>query len=214
MTSVDLTVSPTRSDDRNTSSWRDMIGIVASIGCAIHCAAMPFVIAYLPALGLSFLADESFHKWMALFCFLIAIAAFLPGLRSHGSWFPIGLGSFGLALITYAAFGLAGECCPSCDATAASVKATASLGESECQYCEHCQTEELANSKKEIALVSGAGPSSKVKKVSGTLIDKSALSRYVFCHGKTETSGEGWCHLSRAQSSQCQNGDLFKGPGL
>ena len=41
------------------------------------------------------------------------------------------------------------------------MKAKASLGESECQDCEHCQTEELANSKKEIALVSGAGPSSK-----------------------------------------------------
>ena len=31
------------------SAWQDSIGIVASVGCAIHCAAMPFVIAYLPA---------------------------------------------------------------------------------------------------------------------------------------------------------------------
>ena len=62
------------------STWRDSLGIIASVGCAIHCAAMPFVIAYLPALGLSFLADEAFHKWMALACFLIAIAAFVPGL--------------------------------------------------------------------------------------------------------------------------------------
>ena len=65
------------------SAWQDSIGIVASVGCAIHCAAMPFVIAYLPALGLSFLADEAFHQWMALFCFLIAIAAFVPGIRKH-----------------------------------------------------------------------------------------------------------------------------------
>ena len=66
-----------------TSSWRDWLGVVASVGCAIHCAAMPFVFAYLPALGLSFLADEAFHKWMALVCFLIAIVAFVPGIRKH-----------------------------------------------------------------------------------------------------------------------------------
>ena len=57
----------------SNSTWRDLVGIIASIGCALHCAAMPFVISYLPSLGLSFLADESFHKVMALACFLIAI---------------------------------------------------------------------------------------------------------------------------------------------
>ncbi|MEO9591829.1 MerC domain-containing protein [Rhodopirellula bahusiensis] len=70
-------------EPETVSTWRDWIGIVASIGCAIHCAAMPFVIAFLPALGLSFLADESFHQWMALACFLFAIAAFVPGFRKH-----------------------------------------------------------------------------------------------------------------------------------
>ncbi|MEM6364443.1 MAG: MerC domain-containing protein, partial [Planctomycetota bacterium] len=56
----------------NDSGWKDFVGVVASIACAIHCAAMPFVIAYLPAMGLSFLADEAFHKWMAVACFAIA----------------------------------------------------------------------------------------------------------------------------------------------
>ncbi|QEG22645.1 MerC domain-containing protein [Mariniblastus fucicola] len=105
------------------STWRDSLGIVASVGCAIHCAAMPFVIAYLPALGLSFLADESFHKWMALICFLIAIVAFIPGIRKHGNWIPVSIGAVGLAMITFAAFGLAGECCPSCE-SGASMTAT------------------------------------------------------------------------------------------
>ena len=31
-------------------SWADRAGMIASIGCAIHCAAMPLVLAYLPAL--------------------------------------------------------------------------------------------------------------------------------------------------------------------
>jgi len=125
------------------SSWRDSLGIIASVGCAIHCAAMPFVIAYLPALGLSFLADEAFHKWMALVCFLIAIAAFVPGIRKHGNWIPVSIAAFGLVFITFAAFGLAGECCPSCSATPGaeqsdSIVATAAC--TECAECDHCQT--------------------------------------------------------------------------
>lgn len=126
------------------SSWRDMLGIAASIGCAIHCAAMPFVIAYLPALGLSFLADAAFHKWMALICFLIALAAFLPGLVKHGNWVPVGVGSVGLVLITFAAFGLAGECCHSCDsASPANANTFAALQSNtfppEYQQCDGCE---------------------------------------------------------------------------
>jgi len=92
----------------------DWLGITASIGCAIHCAAMPFVIAYLLTLGLSFLADDTFHKWMAAICFAIALAAFLPGWRRHRRLLPMGIGIIGLTLICGAAFGLVGDCCPSC----------------------------------------------------------------------------------------------------
>lgn len=97
------------------STWRDWVGISASVGCAIHCVAMPFVIGYLPDLGLTFLADEAFHKWMFLACVLIGLSAFLPGLKKHGKWSPLAIGSCGLTLIGYAAFGLAGECCAACD---------------------------------------------------------------------------------------------------
>ncbi|MEM7454864.1 MAG: MerC domain-containing protein [Planctomycetota bacterium] len=123
------------------STWRDWLGIVASIGCAIHCAAMPFVFAYLPALGLSFLADEAFHKWMALVCFLIALAAFVPGLLKHGNWWPAGIGTVGLAAITFAAFGLAGECCPSCAEVDQSSEVAATAC-SDCEDCENCAASE------------------------------------------------------------------------
>lgn len=96
-------------------AWTDGLGMLASIGCAIHCAAMPFVIAYLPALGLSFLAGELFHQAMAIACFVIALAAFLPGLRKHGSLKPIMIGGVGVSMLSVAAFGWAGECCPSCE---------------------------------------------------------------------------------------------------
>ncbi|WP_316841439.1 MerC domain-containing protein [Pedobacter gandavensis] len=35
----------------------DQVGITASVACAIHCAALPFLITLLPLWGLSFLAN-------------------------------------------------------------------------------------------------------------------------------------------------------------
>ena len=164
MNTVEMTAIQPGNINTGTSTWKDWLGITASIGCAIHCAAMPFVIAYLPALGLSFLADEAFHKWMALICFLIAIAAFVPGIRKHGNWMPISVGAIGLAFITYAAFGLAGECCPSCDSVAAasatpaamaSVDATtADDGCEHCEHCEGCQSEDAVASAESTTVVS------------------------------------------------------------
>lgn len=128
--------STLRSNSAIGSAWRDWIGIVASIGCAIHCAAMPFVIAFLPALGLSFLADEAFHRWMALACFIIALAAFVPGFRQHRRLMPGVIGVAGLSLITYAAFGIAGDCCAAC--LPAATETAATLCTEAC--CEHCVT--------------------------------------------------------------------------
>ena len=45
--------------------WTDLIGVVASIACAIHCAAMPFIVGFLPAMGLSFWLTIRFIKsWL------------------------------------------------------------------------------------------------------------------------------------------------------
>ena len=130
-----------------TSSWRDWLGVVASVGCAIHCAAMPFVFAYLPALGLSFLADEAFHKWMALVCFLIAIVAFVLGIRKHKNWTPLSVAVVGLTLITYAAFGLAGECCASCSSKeSAELVVTAEADCAHCTECESCKSSSCKSS--------------------------------------------------------------------
>ncbi len=121
----------------NANAWSDWLGMTASIGCAIHCAAMPFVIAYLPALGLSFLADEAFHKWMAVGCFLIAVAAFIPGLRKHGRLSPVVVAGVGLVMISVAAFGFAGECCPSCDSGHSANASTSpeSCSDADCPLC-------------------------------------------------------------------------------
>ncbi|MEM6331356.1 MAG: MerC domain-containing protein [Planctomycetota bacterium] len=142
---------PAQAAPLNPGGWSDWLGVVASVGCAIHCAAMPFVIAYLPALGLSFLADEAFHKWMAVGCFGIAIAAFVPGLRSHKRWTPVLVASAGLVMISFAAFGLAGECCPACDATPGQ-SAAAPAGLCTDAGCTHCAAGDEA---RPVTLVTG-----------------------------------------------------------
>ena len=124
--------------------WTDLIGVVASIACAIHCAAMPFIVGFLPAMGLSFLADDSFHKVMVGVCSLLAASAFIPGLRRHGRLLPLIVAIVGLTMISIAAFALEGECCSSCDLPTSTVSAsTAStdvqLGAEPC--CEHCTAE-------------------------------------------------------------------------
>lgn len=113
------------------TAWRDWVGIVASVGCAIHCAAMPFVISLLPAFGLSFLADESFHKWMALACFVIALVAFIPGWRKHRRVLPAVIALVGITVITSAAFGMTGDCCAACDASVVAASPIEAC-------CEHC----------------------------------------------------------------------------
>lgn len=100
------------------------LGMLAPFACAVHCAAMPFVIAYLPALGLSFLADEAFHQWMVLGCLGIALSAFVPGFRKHGRLTPAIVGCIGLVMISGAAFGFAGECCPTLDSDGKTIVST------------------------------------------------------------------------------------------
>ncbi|MGP1272924.1 MAG: MerC domain-containing protein [Phycisphaerales bacterium] len=93
-------------------AYRDWLGITASTLCAIHCAAMPFVVGFLPTLGLSFLADASFHKWMVGICLTLALLAFAPGWRRHRRSAPALVGLCGLTLISLAAFAGPDDCCP------------------------------------------------------------------------------------------------------
>ena len=117
------------------TQWRDFLGIAASIACAIHCAVMPLVLGMLPTLGLSFLADHSFHRWMAFACFAIAIAAFLPGFRKHGKWLPAALGGLGLCVLFSTAF-LAADCCSSpASPESAAISLNADAPSSEIQAC-------------------------------------------------------------------------------
>lgn len=136
---VELKPKKQLADAEPNQSWLDFWGLAASVGCAIHCAMMPFVIAYLPVLGLSWLADEAFHFWMAIVCFAIAITSFVPGFRKHGNLIPLGLGAVGVTiLLSHSLFGC--DCCSGCSATELQTAGTAA-----CTSCECCSTEICKN---------------------------------------------------------------------
>lgn len=63
--------------------FADRLGATASFLCAVHCAALPFVLAVLPALGLGFLADHGFERGFIICASLLALGALVYGYRRH-----------------------------------------------------------------------------------------------------------------------------------
>ena len=61
----------------------DRVGATASFLCAVHCALLPLVIAALPALGLSFLANHRFEHGFIAFASVLALTTLLVGFRRH-----------------------------------------------------------------------------------------------------------------------------------
>ena len=92
--------------------WKDTLGIIASVGCAIHCAATPVLIAFLPSLKLTeWMASPLFHQWAAIFCVTIVSISIWPMFRRFGDYRVLSLSSLGLGLIIAAAFFMPSECC-------------------------------------------------------------------------------------------------------
>jgi hypothetical protein len=85
----------------NARWWNvaDRVGALASFLCAIHCAALPFVLAILPLLGLSFLADHAFERGFVLFASALALVALVNGYRRHHRSLPLRLALPGLTLL-------------------------------------------------------------------------------------------------------------------
>lgn len=77
----------------------DKFGMTASIACAIHCAALPFVITTLPLWGLNFLA----HSWVELgmigLSLIIGLWSLSAAYPKHKKVLPVLVLIFGFALI-------------------------------------------------------------------------------------------------------------------
>jgi hypothetical protein len=61
----------------------DRVGATASLLCALHCAALPFVLTVLPALGLGFLADHRFERTFIALASVLALTTLIRGYRRH-----------------------------------------------------------------------------------------------------------------------------------
>jgi hypothetical protein len=69
--------------NRTVSAVADRVGATASFLCALHCAALPFVFALLPALGLGFLANHGFERWFIAFATVLASTMMIRGYLRH-----------------------------------------------------------------------------------------------------------------------------------
>jgi hypothetical protein len=68
----------------------DRAGSVVSLACAVHCAAMPLVVTFLPMLGLSFLANSWFDVAVLLISGTMATIAGVHGYERHKCiWVPL-----------------------------------------------------------------------------------------------------------------------------
>ncbi len=61
----------------------DFVGFSASLLCAVHCLALPFLISILPFLGLGFLANPRIEYMIIILSFLLAVLAMIHGFKNH-----------------------------------------------------------------------------------------------------------------------------------
>jgi hypothetical protein len=80
-------------------NW-DVLGITASVLCAIHCAVLPLLLASLPILGINIIHNSYFEYGMILLAFLIGSWALFHGFRRHhGRLMPLLFFTGGLLLL-------------------------------------------------------------------------------------------------------------------
>jgi len=77
----------------------DHLGMVASIACAVHCAALPLVITALPLLGLEFLANLWIEVSMIVLSLIVGILSLRLSYPKHKKVVPILVLIIGFLLI-------------------------------------------------------------------------------------------------------------------
>jgi hypothetical protein len=98
-------VIDTSANSRNVlAHTADRLGATASMLCAVHCAALPFVLALLPALGLGFLANHGFERGFIAFASVLALTMAVLGYRRHRTARAFALLVPGLALLWIGGF--------------------------------------------------------------------------------------------------------------
>ena len=83
----------------------DRVGFAASMLCAVHCAAMPLVLALLPTLGLGTAGWIDIDQAIVVFATLLAAITLSIGWRRHRAYRAWGLLVPALGLLWFATFG-------------------------------------------------------------------------------------------------------------
>ncbi len=98
--------------EQSVNRWKDTLGILASVACAIHCAATPILLAFLPALKFTeWMASPQFHQTAAIVCVGLVSISIWPAFRLFRDFKVLGLSTVGLGLVITAAFFLPDQCC-------------------------------------------------------------------------------------------------------
>jgi hypothetical protein len=98
--------------EKSGNQWKDRLGIFASVACAIHCAATPILLAFLPALSFTeWMASPLFHQIAALICVGMVSLAIWPAFVRFRDYRVLSLSTVGLGLLLLAAFYLPDTCC-------------------------------------------------------------------------------------------------------
>jgi hypothetical protein len=80
-------------------NW-DVLGIGASVACAIHCAVLPLLIASLPIFGINIINNIAFEYFMIFLAFAIGSFSLIHGYRKHHrNYMPVLLFTIGVMLL-------------------------------------------------------------------------------------------------------------------
>ncbi|WP_049722375.1 MerC domain-containing protein [Gilvimarinus polysaccharolyticus] len=80
----------------------DKLAISLSMACAIHCLALPLILALLPSLAALQLNHETFHIWMLAAVIPTSIYALTLGCKQHRRTRVLVLGAIGLTSLVLA----------------------------------------------------------------------------------------------------------------
>lgn len=89
----------TTNNDSVPIDWVERAAMSASLLCLVHCLALPFLLAALPALATIIPLSESFHLWVLAFAVPASAIALLSGMTRHGTTWLLAPGTIGLTLL-------------------------------------------------------------------------------------------------------------------
>jgi len=85
-----------------TQAVTDKLAIALSLGCALHCLALPILLALLPSITALQLDNEAFHFWMLAAVLPTSVYALTLGCKQHKRYRLFILGLTGLGLLVLA----------------------------------------------------------------------------------------------------------------